>query len=211
MTFISIFFMCILIYVYVTSLLRFFGKKEFSQLNVYDFVVFLILAELMTLSISDDSVTFFHSVVATIALILVDRFVSFITLKNKRIRDNLEGRPSYIIFKGEINQQRMKELRYSIDDLMTQLRIAGIISVSQVEFALLETNGNLSVIEKNNCFVEIPDPVINDGCIDNYNLELLGYDSDWLINQLKIHHCTYDEVFYCMIENGSLFIIKKQL
>lgn len=210
MELLSIFFYSILIYVYVTILLRIFGKKEFSQLNVYDFVVFLILAELMTLSIGDDSITFYHSVFATLALVVSDRLVSFITLKNKKVRDKLEGRPSYIIFKGKLNQQRMKELRYTIDDLMMQLRIEGVDSVSQVEFALLETNGSLSIIEKDRCNVHLPDAVISDGCIDDYNLNLLGYNRDWLFKKLKEHHCTYDEIFYCVIEKERIYIIKKQ-
>lgn len=85
MNIIEVFFISFLIYVYLSILLRIFGKKEFSQLNVFDFVVFLIIAEIMTDTLGNDDFTFFHGVVATITLIVVDRIVSMITLKSKKL------------------------------------------------------------------------------------------------------------------------------
>lgn len=210
MGFTSIFLMSVMIYIYITLLLRMFGKKEFSQLNVYDFVVFLIVAELMTISIGDDSITFLHSVVATIALVVVDRLLSFITIKNKKLRDHIEGRPSYIIFQGVLNQSVMKELRYSVNDLFMQLRIEGVNCIEEVQFAILETNGNLSILLKEECNIALPDAVIVDGCIDTYNLNLLGYDAVWLNDQLALYECKVNEVFLCIVTLNDLYIIKKQ-
>ena len=210
MSILEVFFSSVCIYIYLSVLLRVFGKKEFSQLNVFDFVVFLIIAEIMTSTIGNKSFTFFHGVVATVTLIIVDRLVSLITLKSKRLRDIFEGRPTYIIFKGKLNQEKMKKHRYTVDDLSHHLRVNDIDSISKVEFALLETNGTLSIITKDDCVVELPDALICDGVIDQDNLKLLNRDVNWLVKELKKQHIEHiEDVFYCICEKNKLLVIKK--
>lgn len=187
-----------------------FGKKEFSQLNVFDFVVFLIIAEIMTDTIGNSDFTFYHGVVATVTLIVVDRLVSMITMKSKKLRDIFEGRPTYIIFKGKLDQEIMKKQRYTVDDLSHHLRVNDIDSISKVEFALLETNGSLSIIPKDQCVVELPDALICDGIIDEDNLKLLNRDINWLKKELKKQGVDkIEDVFYCVPEKGHLLVIKK--
>lgn len=206
----DVFVASLITYVYLTLLLRVFGKKEFSQLNVFDFVVFLIVAEIMTMSIGDDTMTIVHSIVATLTLFLTDRIVSLITLRFKKARDTFEGKPSYIIFKGKIDQEKMKELRYTVDDLCHQLRVKNIDSVSQVEFAILETNGSLSIIEKDEGVSELPDSLICDGDVDEECLQLLGKNIEWLEDELKKlgYHSTKD-IFYCVLEKDGLYVVQK--
>ena len=184
--------------------------KEFSQLNVFDFVVFLIIAEIMTDTVGNKDFTFFHGVIATITLIVVDRLVSMITMKSKRLRDIFEGRPTYIIFKGKLDQEKMKKQRYTVDDLSHHLRVNDIDSISKVEFALLETNGSLSIISKDECVVELPDALICDGIVDENNLKLLNRDLNWLKKELKKQHIDHiEDVFYCILEKDRLLVIKK--
>ena len=193
----EVFFISLCIYIYLSVLLRIFGKKEFSQLNVFDFVVFLIIAEIMTDTVGNKDFTFFHGVIATITLIVVDRLVSMITMKSKRLRDIFEGRPTYIIFKGKLDQEKMKKQRYTVDDLSHHLRVNDIDSISKVEFALLETNGSLSIISKDECVVE-------------NNLKLLNRDLNWLKKELKKQHIDHiEDVFYCILEKDRLLVIKK--
>lgn len=211
MNLLDVFMTCLIVYVYLTILLRLFGKKEFSQLNVFDFVVFLIIAEIMTMSIGDDTLTLLHSIVATITLILTDRIVSLIGLRFKKARDVLEGRPTYLIFKGKIDQKKMRELRYTVDDLCHQLRVSDIDTISQVEFAILETNGSLSVITKDNCNTQLPDSLICDGIIDEECLLLLGKNKQWLEEELlKLGYHEYQNIFYCVLEKQGLYVIKKE-
>lgn len=206
----DVFITSVFIYIYLTLILRLLGKKEFSQLNVFDFVVFLIIAEIMTLSIGDDNITVFHSVVATLTLIAIDRIVSIVSIKFKRIRDIFEGKPSYIIFKGKVDRKKMRQLRYSIDDLCHHLRVSDIDSISKVEFAVLETNGSLSVIRKDECDVELPDTLICDGVIDKACLKLIGKDENWLKEELFKREVTdVNDVFYCVLEKEGLYIILK--
>lgn len=197
-------------YFYLVFLLRFLGKKEMSQLSVLDLIVFLIISELMTLSIGDDKITFFHSVVSTLIIVLIDKVCSYISMRYKPIKKLLEGHPTYIIYQGKVNKEKMKSLSYSVNDLCHHLRSQGIGSLSDVEFAILETDGHLSVIEKNNAHYQIPDSLINDGQINQDALTLLKKDEKWLKSQLKkegIHHI--EDIFYCILEDNQLFYIKK--
>ena len=210
MSIFEVFMISLCIYIYLSVLLRIFGKKEFSQLNVFDFVVFLIIAEIMTDTVGNEDFTFFHGVIATVTLIVVDRLVSMVTLKSKKLRDIFEGRPTYIIFKGKLNQEKMKEQRYTVDDLSHHLRVNDIDSISKVEFALLETNGSLSIIPKDECCVELPDGLICDGIVDEDNLKLLNRDLNWLKKELKKQHIDHiEDVFYCILEKDKLLVIKK--
>ena len=93
----KVFIISVFLYVYLTILLRLFGKKEFSQLNVFDFVVFLVIAEITTMSLESQELSVIESVIATITLIVLDRVESFITMRSKKLRDFFEGRPCYII------------------------------------------------------------------------------------------------------------------
>ena len=191
----KIFIISIFMYIYLTVLLRLFGKKEFSQLNVFDFVVFLVISE---------------SVIATLTLIILDRIESFITMRSKKLRDFFEGRPCYIIYRGKIQYQNMKKLRYSIDDLCHHLRVSDIDSVSKVDFAILETNGSLSVIPKQESQTLLPDALISDGCINQEALQILNKDEAWLKNELKKKHISHiEDVLYCVLEKKDLYVIKK--
>ncbi len=203
-------FISFFIYVYLTILLRLFGKKEFSQLNVFDFVVFLIISEIMTMGLDTKNMTLYDSVIATVTLIILDRLESFMTMKSKYLRDIFEGRPCYIILNGKIQYQNMKKLRYSVDDLSHHLRVHDIDSVSKVAYAILETNGSLSIIKKDECDVLLPDTLISDGTVNEEALHLINKDILWLRDELTKHHIyTFEEVFYCILEKEGLYIIKK--
>lgn len=204
------FILSIFIYIYLTILLRLIGKKEFSQLNVFDFVVFLIISEIMTMSLETHDLSIFDSVIATITLIVLDRLESMITIRSKKIRDLLEGTPCYIIYHGKIQYEHMKKLRYSIDDLCHHLRVSNIDSVSKVDCAILETNGSLSVIEKDKSITVIPDALISDGAINEEALKMLNKDRRWLLDALKAQGIDdYHRVLYCIYEKDGFFIIKK--
>lgn len=204
------FILCIFIYIYLTILLRLIGKKEFSQLNVFDFVVFLIISEIMTMSLEAKELTIIDSVIATITLVVLDRIESMITIRSKKIRDLLEGTPCYIIYHGKIQYEHMKKLRYSIDDLCHHLRVSNIDSVSKVDCAVLETNGSLSVIEKDQSITVVPDALISDGAINEEALKMLKKDRFWLKEELSKKGINdYHNVLYCVLEKEGLYIIKK--
>lgn len=105
----------------------------------------------------------------------------------------------------------MKKQRYTVDDLSHHLRVNDIDSISKVEFALLETNGSLSIISKDECVVELPDALICDGIVDEDNLKLLNRDLNWLKKELKKQHINHiEDVFYCILEKDKLLVIKNR-
>lgn len=210
MEYIVIILKSVFVYVYLICLLRFLGKKEFSQLSVFDFVVFLIISELMIMSFDGDMSDMIDSLIATLALVILDKGSSKLALHSKKIRDIIDGKPTYIIYKGKLDQLAMKKLNYNIDALCQQLRVEQVSSVSEVEYALLETNGDLSILLSKDCQVLHPEPVISDGHMMSHVLRQLGKDENWLVNELKRHHVhNYQDVFYCVVEKDRLFFIMK--
>ncbi len=197
-------------YFYLLIILRFLGKKELSQLTVLDLIVFLIMSELMTLSIGDEKLTLFHSMLAVLVIVVIDKVCSYLSLKSHSLKKILDGQPTYIIYKGVLDQEKLKKLNYSVNDLSHHLREEGVGSLSDVEFAVLETDGNLSVIEKKQSHYPIPDPLIADGEINYDVLKTLNKDEKWLLDLLmKDGIKDYKQLFYCILEDEGLYYIYK--
>jgi len=210
MKYLSIFIESLGVYFYLVFMLRVLGKKEMSQLSVSDLIVFLVISELMTISIGDDEIPFLQGVVAVSVIVLVDKLCSYLSLRFKFVKKMLEGHPTYIVYQGKLNKRKMTALNYSIDDLCHHLRQESIGSLSEVAFAVLETDGNLSVIKKDESEVIMPESLINDGEINNDILKAMKKDKRWLIDKLKKEGIQdYHDIFYCVLEKDGLFIIKK--
>ena len=196
-------------YLYLIILLRFLGKKECSQLNIFDLVIFLLVADLMAIAFENGE-GLINGVIATGILAVIDYFCSWIALKNKKWRDLLEGKPTYIVTAGKLNYDNMRKLRYDMDSLCQHLRQQGIASLSEVAFAILEPNGQLSVIKWQGLEVESLDPVIVDGKIMGKVLASLGYDENWLKKRLASQHAPdIRDIAYCVIEKKRLFFLPK--
>lgn len=212
MKYIEIFIESFGTYILLVLMIRFLGKKEMSKLSVSDLIVFLIISELMTISIGNENVNFLQAALAVLAIVFMDKLFTLISLKSPFFKKMVEGHPTFIVFQGKLNQKKMASLKYSVDDLCHHLREQGIGSLSEVDFAVLETDGQLSVIETKNSEVKAPAAIISDGQINYEILQLMNRDENWLIKKLKeagIHD--YHEVFYCVVEKERLFVIKKRL
>ena len=212
MKYIEIFIESFGTYILLVLMIRFLGKKEMSKLSVSDLIVFLIISELMTISIGNENVNFLQAALAVLVIVFMDKLFTLISLKRAFYKKMVEGHPTFIVFQGKLNQKKMASLKYSVDDLCHHLREQGIGSLSEVDFAVLETDGQLSVIETKNSEVKAPAAIISDGQINYEILQLMNRDENWLIKKLKeagIHD--YHEVFYCVVEKERLFVIKKRL
>lgn len=209
MKYLEIMIECFGTYFYLVFILRFLGKKEMSQLTVTDLIVFLLISELMTISIGDDQVNFLQGALAVLVLVVIDKLCSYLAMRMKWIKRLLEGHPTYIILHGKVQQNKMKALNYSIDDLCHHLRQKGISSLSEVEFATLETDGSLSIIEKNENKAIIPDALIMDGKINEDILREIHKNKEWLFKKLDQENINYQDIFYCTYENNKLYYIKK--
>lgn len=201
----SIIIKTLLLYFFIIFVYRLMGKKEVGQLSVVDLIVSILIAELVALAISSNK-SIFMSIVPITILVFVQIFISYITLKNEKIRNIIEGKPIVIIKNGKLNFTEMSKLRYSLDDLIMQLRLQGINSIENVKYAVLENNGQLSIFPNED---DYPLPLILDGIIDYKVLKEINKDYNWILNLLKKKKISLDEIFYAFYTNDKLFVIKK--
>ena len=204
--FLTLIFKTIFMYFFVIFVYRLMGKKEVGQLSIVDLIVSILIAELIALSIEGEKGSLLLSVIPIMVLVLVQMLISYITLKNDKIRNLIDGKPTIIIKNGKLDFTEMTKLRYSLDDLLTQLRLQGVKSIDKVKYAVLENNGNLSVFCDNS---DYPLPLILDGVIDYQVLKEIKKDYNWIINILKKKNIELDEVFYAFYTGGKTFIITK--
>ena len=202
----TLIFKTVFMYFFIILVYRLMGKKEVGQLSIIDLIVSILIAELVALSIESSDNSILISVVPILVLVGVQIFISYITLKNEKIRDIIDGKPTIIIKNGKLNFTEMSKIRYSLDDLLIQLRLQGVKSIEKVKYAVLENNGNLSVFNDNS---DYPLPLILDGVIDFTVLKEIKKDYNWLNSVLKSRKVDIDEVFYAFYTNGKTFIIKK--
>lgn len=199
-----------LFYVIITILYRFMGKREIGQLGIVDLIVSILIAELAAMSIENRDESVFLSIVPIVTLVLIQMAISYISLKNAKIRDCFDGTPSVMINRGVINFKEMVRQRYNIDDLLTQLRDKQIKSIEEVDYAVLENSGTLSVFrKKDGKFGDYPLPLILDGEIQQDTVNQIKKDEKWIKKTLKEENVDLANVFYAFYKDKSLFIIKK--
>lgn len=142
-------FLTVLMYIFIFLSMRIMGKREIGKLSVFDLTISIMIAEIGVFVIEDIERPIYDGVVPMATLVLIQVIVAQLSLKSRKLRLMVDGRPSILISDGKIHRGEMRRQRYNIDDLLVQLRGQNIISPADVEFAILETNGQLTVIEKN--------------------------------------------------------------
>lgn len=209
MNFFEMVFKTIIIYVLVAFIFRIMGKREVGQLGTFDLVVFILIAELIAMALENKN-EFWFSLIPAVILVILQVMISKISLKSSKFRNFVDGKPSVIIKNGIINFKCMVEQRYTLDDLLLQLREKDVRSIDEVEYAILETNGKLSVFKKNDDDKNTyPLPIILDGEVQFDNLYSISKTKKWLLNILRNKKIKVDDVFYAFSKNNDLFIIKK--
>ena len=202
----------IFFYFFIFIVYRLMGKREVGQLGIIDLIVSILIAELAVISIENFDNNIFKSIIPIITLLIIQLSLSFITLKIPKLRIILDGNPSIIIKEGKLNYSEMTKQKYNLDDLISQIREKGYKSIEEIEYAILENNGSLSVFpynkdKKNNI---LPLPLILDNEIQKDTLKELNKDKEWVINTLKKQNIKIDEVFYAFYKNNNIFIIKNK-
>lgn len=211
MIMLQVIFRTIFFYFFVLLCFRLMGKREIGQLGVIDLIVSILIAELIAMSIENIKDSIFLTIIPIILLVILEIFISFLSIKSRRIRVFFDGKPSLIICNGKINYNEMVKQRYSLDNLLLSLRQNSIKNIEDVEYAFLEPNGKLSVF-KYNIFktkTAYPMPLILDGSIQKNALKLIDKNISWLENTLKNQNLNFEDIFYCFYKNNKLFIIKK--
>ena len=210
MKYFIILYRSVFFYFIVTILYRIMGKREIGELSIMDFIVSLFIAELVAISIENYKTSIFMSLIPVLALSLIQIFLSYLSIKNKKIRDLLDGNPSVIIENGKVDFKEMKRQRYNIEDLLMQLRDNSIKSISEIDYAILETNGKLSIFKKNNNNNDYPLPLILNGIVDYNTLRKINKNERWLDSELNKRCINREDIFYCFYENEELYVIESK-
>lgn len=197
------------IYILVAFIFRIMGKREVGQLGTFDLVVFILIAELVAMAIEHKE-NFLFNLVPVVILVVLQILISKVSLKNSKFRRFIDGKPVVIIKKGVIDFKSMVEQRYTLDDLLLQLREKDIRSIDEVDYAILEINGKLSVFKKDDKKDKktYPLPIVLDGEVQFDNLYNIGKSKRWLLNTLIDKNIKVEEIFYAFSKNNDLFIIK---
>ena len=189
---------------------RIMGKREVGELKTMDFVVSMFIANLVAMGIERYDENIFLSLGPVILLVILQIVFSKMSFKNSKIRGVIDGEPSIIINRGKINFKEMLRQRYNLDDLLMELRSNGIKSIEEVDYAVLEVSGGLSVFKKNEDGEEYPLPLILNGKVDDSVLIQIGKDEEWLDNVLIREGYDLKEVFYGFYKDNQVFLIRSE-
>lgn len=204
--YLSIIVKTLVLYFFIVIVYRVMGKKEVGKLSIIDLIVSILIAELAAISIEEADRSILTSIIPIVVLVVIQISISFISLKSVKLRKLIDGNPIVIIKDGKLNFKDMTKLRYTIDDLIAQLREQGIKSIEEVNYAVLENNGKLSVFETSK---DYPLPIIIDGNIDYDVLKDMKKDKNWIYKILDDNNITLDNVFYAFYTKNKTYIIKK--
>ncbi|MFD0714003.1 DUF421 domain-containing protein [Paenibacillus sp. GCM10027626] len=222
-------------YVTIFLIIRLMGKREIGKQSVFDLVIFVMMAEMAAIVIEDTKRPFMHGLLPILVLLIVQVCLALISLKSRRLRLLFDGKPTILVDRGQLNRKAMRKQRYSLDDLMQQMRENQIATMKDVDFAVLEPSGKLSIIKKESAnntagntaannqkqgkelpkpfpkhyrFESLPVPLVMDGKLIAENLKSLDKDRFWLNSQLKAKGVNeLKNVFLCTIDHrGELYI-----
>ena len=187
------------------------GKREIGQLGVVDLIVSILIAELVAISIENNKDSIFFAILPISLLVLLEIGFAYVTLKSRKLRIILDGKPSLIIYNGKINYKEMVKQRYNLDDLLLAMRQKEIRSIDEVEYAFLEPNGKLSIFKYNlfKLSTSFPMPLIVDGIINNKTLKRIHKNEQWLNTELIKSNLKKEDIFYAFYNKRKIFLIKK--
>lgn len=202
----------IFFYFFIMISYRIMGKREIAELGVIDLIVSILIANIVAISIENLDHNILESVIPIIILVLLEVGFAYLSVKNNHVRMILSGKPALIINKGKINHQEMIKQRYTLDDLLLELRNKEIKNIKEVAYAILEPNGSLSVFKAKSSKNIFPLPLIMDGSIINDSLKYLNKEVTWLEKIISSKNLNLSNIFYAYYKNNTVhFILKKDL
>lgn len=221
--FFSIFIELVIGYISLFILVKLLGKTQLSQITPFDFISALVLGEFVGSAIFDRRTDTFEMIFGIIVWGLLIYITEVLTQKSRSMRHFFEGRPSMVINKGNLDWKEMKKNQIDIDQLQQLLRLKGVFSLQDVEYAILENNGDISVLLTANADQptckdlnikgekrDIPLTIISDGVILENNLKKAGKEKDWLYNQIIQKGIEGpDKISYAEYHNGKELFIQK--
>ena len=214
----------IILYILVLVVMRLMGKREIGQLQPFELAIAIMIADLATIPMSEIGIPIINGIIPILGLLVMHLTISYINLKSVKLRGLICGKPSILIYRGKINEDIMIKERFTINELQERLRTNNISSISDVEYAILETSGQISVIEKPNKRNTKPEDfnimpeyegmsydLVIDGVIMYENLKILNKDYKWLKNQINKFKIEPEDALLVTINgNNDIFCQEKK-
>ena len=212
---ITIFLRTVIIYILLLVMMRLMGKRQLGELEISEFVITILLSEIASLPITNTEIPIAFALIPIGALVSFEIISSTLVLKFPKIKKLFSSRPSVIIYKGRIDYKEMMRVRISIEELISQIRQNGVFDLDEVDYAILEENGKMSIIPKRinrqpdfsdlNISCEnsgVMHIIISDGIINDRNLSMLGIKRDSILKKLQKSGLAQEDVI-CMTMNDA--------
>lgn len=197
-------------YFAILIIFRLMGKREIGELSVLDLVVFIMIGEMAVVAIENHNEPVVNTLLPMVVLLGIQIALALFSLHSNRFRKLIDGKPSILISKGKIDEKEMRKQRYNFDDLLMQLRSKDIDNIADVEFAILETSGELSVVKKSknkNKPASYTEPLIVGGKIQQNNLKKSNKTEAWLRSELqKRGYGDISRISFCSYQDGEFYI-----
>ena len=205
----SILIRTVIIYILLTTALKIMGKRQIGELDVGELITTLLISELATIPIDDPDLPLLNAVLPILLIFSLEIIISSQKNRSERLKRLLESSPVYIIFKGKLSERALVENRLSLNELLCELRLLNVGDIGEVEYAILEQNGKISVFKKSDG--AISHSLIIDTVILKDNLKRLGLSDEWVKKQLKERGVNIEEILLLTLsDDGSISLIKKE-
>ncbi len=220
----AIFIRTILIYAFLTLIMRLMGKRHIGELEISELVGTFLISEIASIPIENQDIPLAFAIVPILTIAIIEIISSIVLIRFPKLKNIISTRPSPLIEKGVINQKELTRSRISIEELISELRQQSVGDINEVNYAVLESNGKISIALKaqhktltaadvNISSQEkgITHILISNGSINKYNMKKHKKDEAWLSRTLKKSNCTLDDVFLLLIDDsGNIQITKKE-
>lgn len=220
----TILFRTFVVYVILIATMRIMGKRQLGELEISELVTTLLISEIASLPIVDQDIPVLHAIIPLVTILTLEVILSVILLKIPRLKNLASARPSVLIRHGKIDQGEMRRIRISIDELISEIRQSGLGSIAQVDYAILEQNGKISIIPRKSA--QPPDAaalgldpqengivhvLVADGVINQYNMKLFSFTDKRLEQELQKRRKKLADIFFLGIDDGGeLYWIDKE-
>lgn len=217
-------FRVFILYIFVIIAMRIMGKRQIGELQPYELVTAIMLSELAALPMQDVGIPLIYGIIPIITLVILEVLSSYLSLKFQPFRKIVCGVPSIIIKDGKVIESELRKQRFNLDDLMEELRLIGYIDFSDIQYAIMETSGKISVVPKysktlvtkedlnlNEENPTLPISIILDGKINYENLKIAGHDGNWIMEKLKKENIKDpNDIFIAIIDSSKNLFIQKR-
>ncbi len=219
-----IFVRTIIIYILVLFVMRFMGKREIGQMQPFELVIAIMIADLASTPLSESGVPIVYGIIPILGLLFIHIIISILNIKSIKAREIICGKPRLLVVKGKIDEQALIKENFTINELQERLRVNNVCNLGDVEYAILETSGQISVIlksEKRNVTpedlnIKLPEmniayDLVIDGKIMYDNLRKINKNEEWLEEELLKYKVSPSQVLIFVLNGDGSFYFQKKI